>query len=528
MADARYAQQPLISASDVFMSFDGVNVLKGVSLELFPGEVHSLLGENGAGKSTLVKILAGVYRPRGGHVLLDGSPVEIPSPHAATRMGIALIHQEPLAFPDLTIAENIFVGSEPMRGVALDWRTMERRAAELLNSLGLDLNPLRPMRGLSVADQQLISMAAALGQNARVLLMDEPTAALTPAEADRLFGIVRKVRDQGAAIAFISHRLEEVFAISDRITVMRDGEIVGERLPAETNHAEIIRMMVGRTLEVLFEKPAVQEFGDVLLEVEGLTRAGRFADISFSVRAGEIVGMAGLVGAGRSFVAQALFGIVGLDAGQIRVNGAPVRLKTPRDAMNHGIAYVPEDRQRQGLLMATSISRNMTLPIVSQFARLGIQREAQERRAAQDYVERLHIILRQVSQPAAELSGGNQQKVVLSKWLMTKPRIIIMDEPTRGIDVGAKAEVHRLMGALAVQGIAILMISSELPEVLAMSDRVLVMREGRLVAELAKNQATAESVMTAATGQHTHVADDMALMTASAAAASAPNSLQEV
>jgi rhamnose transport system ATP-binding protein len=394
---------------------------------------------------------------------------------------------------------------------------MQRRAAELLGSLGLDMNPLRPMRGLSVADQQMVSMAAALGQNARVLLMDEPTAALTPAEVDRLFEITRKVRDQGAAIAFISHRLEEVFAISDRITVMRDGEIVGARVPQETNHADIIRLMVGRTLDVLFEKPAVQSFGEVVLEAKGLSRAGRFADISFHLRAGEIVGMAGLVGAGRSYVAQALFGIVGLDAGQVHVDGAPVHLKTPRDAMAHGIAYVPEDRQRQGLLMTTSVARNMTLPIVAHFARLGIVREAQERRAAQEYVERLHIILRQVSQPAGELSGGNQQKVVLSKWLMTTPRIIIMDEPTRGIDVGAKAEVHRLMGALAAQGIAILMISSELPEVLAMSDRVLVMREGRLVAELAKRETTAESVMTAATGQHTNVDDeDMAIMTHSA------------
>ena len=512
MSAAPNASQPLISARNIEMSFEGVNVLKGVSIDLFPGEVHSLLGENGAGKSTLVKILAGIYQPRGGEILRGGAPVTIPAPQAATRMGIALIDQEPLAFPDLTVAENIFVGSEPMRGRMLDWRFMQRRAAELLDSLGLKLNPLQPMRGLSVADQQMVSMAAALGQNARVLLMDEPTAALTPAEVERLFEITRKLRDQGAAIAFISHRLEEVFAISDRITVMRDGEIVGERQPAESNHAEIIRLMVGRNLDVLFEKPAAQAFGEVVLEVDGLCRTGKFANISFNLRAGEIVGMAGLVGAGRSFVAQALFGIVGLDAGEIRINGESARLRTPRDAMAHGIAYVPEDRQRQGLLMATSVARNMTLPIVAQFARLGIVREANERRSAQEYVERLHIILRQVGQPAGELSGGNQQKVVLSKWLMTKPRIIILDEPTRGIDVGAKAEVHRLMGALAAEGIAILMISSELPEVLAMSDRVLVMREGRLVAQLDKEEATAESVMTAATGQHSNVADELAII----------------
>ncbi len=274
MSAAPNASQPLISARNIEMSFEGVNVLKGVSIDLFPGEVHSLLGENGAGKSTLVKILAGIYQPRGGEILRGGAPVTIPAPQAATRMGIALIHQEPLAFPDLTVAENIFVGSEPMRGRMLDWRFMQRRAAELLDSLGLKLNPLQPMRGLSVADQQMVSMAAALGQNARVLLMDEPTAALTPAEVERLFEITRKLRDQGAAIAFISHRLEEVFAISDRITVMRDGEIVGERQPAESNHAEIIRLMVGRNLDVLFEKPAAQAFGEVVLEVDGLAVPG--------------------------------------------------------------------------------------------------------------------------------------------------------------------------------------------------------------------------------------------------------------
>jgi rhamnose transport system ATP-binding protein len=496
---------PLVSAHEIVMSFEGVNVLKGVSLDLRPGEVHALLGENGAGKSTLVKIMAGIYQPKAGRIELGGRPVPIPSPHAATTLGIALIHQEPLTFPDLSVAENIFVGAEPMRlgGLAMDWRTIERRAGDLLRSLGLELDPRRPVRGLSVADQQMVSMAAALSQDARVLLMDEPTAALTPTEVERLFAIMRRLRDEGAAIAFISHRLEEVFAISDSITVMRDGEIVGERRPAETSHDEIIRMMVGRPLQALFERPERTEAAvqPVVLEVEGLARAGRFADISFHVRAGEIVGLAGLVGAGRSDVAQALFGIQRPDRGTIRINGAAARIASPRHAMRHGIAYIPEDRQKQGLLMPTSIARNMTLPGVSGFARWGLIQERRERQAAHEYVEQLRIVLRQVTQPVAELSGGNQQKVVLSKWLMTKPRIIVMDEPTRGIDVGAKAEVHRLMGALAAQGIAILMISSELPEVLAMSDRILVMREGRLMAELAGADATAERVMAAATGQ---------------------------
>jgi rhamnose transport system ATP-binding protein len=496
----------LVSARDIQMSFEGVTVLKGVSLDLRPGEVHALMGENGAGKSTLARIIAGIYRPRGGHLEMGGQPIVVPSPHAATALGIALIHQEPQAFPDLSVAENIFVGSEPVRAGRIDWRTMERRAGELLASLGLDIDPRRPMRGVSVADAQMVSVAAALGQHARVLLMDEPTAALTPAEVDRLFGIMRMLREQGAAIAFISHRLEEVFEISDTITVLRDGEVVGERRPQESSHEEIIRMMVGRTLQVLFERPSSEALGPVeerpvLLEARNITRTGRFEEISFSLRAGEIVGMAGLVGAGRSDVAQALFGIHPIDSGEIRMAGAPVALTNPRVAMAAGLAYVPEDRQKQGLLMPTSITRNMTLPIVRDFARWGIISDARERRSAAEYVERLHIILRSVTQPVNELSGGNQQKVVLSKWLMTTPKVIVMDEPTRGIDVGAKAEVHRLMGALAAQGIAILMISSELPEVLAMSDRILVLREGRLMAEFTAAEATAEKVMAAATGQ---------------------------
>ncbi len=501
-ASSAAPQAPILSANGISMAFDGVDVLKNVSLDLYPGEVHALVGENGAGKSTLVKIMAGIYQPRLGHVGLDGQPVVVPNPHSATALGIALIHQEPLAFPDLTVAENIFVGSEPVRRQGLlDWPTIYRRSTELLDSLGLHLNPKTKMRGLSVADQQMVDMAAALAQNARILLMDEPTAALTPNEVERLFAIMRRLRDQGVALAFISHRLEEVSAIADRLTVMRDGEMVGERNPRATTHDEIIRLMVGRPLQVLFEKPEQQAIGATVLEVQHLTRAGHFEDISFTLRAGEIVGLAGLVGAGRSDVAQALFGIARADSGTILMDGKPILFRNPRAAMAHGLAYVPEDRQHQGLLMPMSVSRNMSLPMLPQLAQVGWLREHRERSAAQEYVEQLRIVLRQVEQPVAELSGGNQQKVVLSKWLMTQPRLIILDEPTRGIDVGAKAEVHRLMGKLTSQGIAILMISSELPEVLAMSDRVLVMREGRLVAELDRQELSAERVMAAATGQ---------------------------
>jgi rhamnose transport system ATP-binding protein len=331
--------------------------------------------------------------------------------------------------------------------------------------------------------------------------MDEPTAALTPNEVNRLFKIIRQLRAQGAAIVFISHRLEEVTVIADRLTVMRDGEIVDERTPQTTTHDEIIRLMVGRPLQTLFEKPSGQQIGPKILEVRSLSRAGRFQEISFEIRAGEILGLAGLVGAGRSYVGQAIFGIFGVDKGTILVDGQPASIASPRDAMAYGIAYVPEDRQRHGLLMPMNVMQNMTLPILSQFAQAGWVRPRNERTASLEYVERLRIILRQVEQPVAELSGGNQQKVVLSKWLLAKPRIIILDEPTRGIDVGAKAEVHRLMGALAAQGIAILMISSELPEILAMSDRVLVMREGHLAAQFGKDEMSAERIMAAATGQ---------------------------
>jgi rhamnose transport system ATP-binding protein len=347
-----------------------------------------------------------------------------------------------------------------------------------------------------------VEMAVALAQDARIVLMDEPTAALTPTEVNDLFTIVRRLRDQGTAIVFVSHRLEEVFEICDRITVLRDGELVGERIPAQTSVDEIIRMMVGRPLSALFERPTVEgQTGPALLEVSGLTRAMKFADISFDVRAGEIVGMAGLVGSGRTEVARALFGALSIDSGAVRIDGRVANIRNPQDAMAHGLIYLPEDRQHHGLLMPMSISRNMTLSILKRLAPRGWLHDQAERDVAEEYAEKLRIVLRSVDQPVRELSGGNQQKVVIAKWLLTQPRIMILDEPTRGIDIGAKAEVHRLMGELASQGMAILMISSELPEVLAMSDRILVMREGRLVGEFSRSEANAETIMAAATGQ---------------------------
>jgi rhamnose transport system ATP-binding protein len=478
-----------VKAAGLCMSFGGVDVLKNADLELRAGEIHALVGENGAGKSTLAKLIAGVHLPRAGSIEVDGRPVSFHSPHDAIAAGIALIHQEPLTFPDLTVAENIFIGRQPRRAGAIDWPAMYREAGEILKRLGVTINPRANVRGLSIADQQMVEMAAALSQNANVLLMDEPTAALTPSEAQRLFGIMRQLRDQGAALAFIGHRLEEIFQISDRITVLRDGEIVGERPTRETSVDEILRLMVGRPMEALFAKEVKHELGPVALELPAM---------NLRVRAGEVVGLAGLVGAGRTEVAETIFGI--RPGGEVRVGGAPVRIRHPRDAIHRGLALVPEDRQHHGVLMPMSVWQNLTLAIVERLARFGWRNDRAARELAGREVKRLGVKLRDIDQPIRELSGGNQQKVVLSKWLATKPKVILLDEPTRGIDIGAKAEVHRLIAELAAAGLAVLMISSDLPEVLAMSDRILVMRAGRIVAEFRREEATAEKVIAAATG----------------------------
>ena len=494
-------QQTIIQARSVAKGFAGVPVLEDVSFDIRCGEIHTLMGENGAGKSTLMKIMAGVHRPDAGEIVFDGKHTVFASPQSAIRAGIALIHQEPLSFPDLSIAENIFLGRGLPRGVMgqVDWKTMNRRAGELLKQLGVSIDPRTKMLGLSIADQQMVELAAALSLNARVLLMDEPTAALTPQEVNELFRIVRGLRDKGVAIVFVSHRLPEVFEVSDRITVLRDGHCIGTRNVNDTSKDEIVRMMVGRDLSSLYEH-AGGKVGKTLLEVDGLTRSGQFHDIRFHVCAGEIVGIAGLVGAGRTEVAEAIFGAREIDAGTLRIDGKTVAVKSPRDAIKHGIAYVPEDRQHNGLLLPMSIASNTSLADLPGFARAGFLQFRKERVAAQTWRERLSTRLRDVDQKVKELSGGNQQKVVLSKWLQTDPKILIVDEPTRGIDIGAKAEVHHVLSELARQGRAILMISSDLPEVLAMSDRILVMREGKIAAEFSRSEATQEKVMAAATG----------------------------
>ena len=479
--------------------FAATQALDGVSLDLVPGEVHALVGENGAGKSTLVKILAGVHQPDSGTIWLDGEPVQIPGPAQSRALGIAVVHQEPRLFPDLTVAENVFIGHAPAgRLGTIDWRATRRAAEALFRELEVHFDVGAPVRGLSMADQQLIEIAKSLSVEARVLILDEPTASLSAHEVDRLFTIVRRLRDRGVAILFVSHRLDEVFDLCDRATVFRDGRHVVTTATSQLTTADLVRHMVGRTVSLFpkIETPV----GDVLLEVEGLTRAGVFRDISFAVRSGEIVGLAGLVGAGRTEVARVLFGIDRRDEGTVRLGGRPVSFASPSEAMTAGIAYLPEDRHQEGLVLDFSIAQNVTLPILPRLFPRFLIGAALERRVAHEYTEQFNVRMTGVDQAAGALSGGNQQKVVLAKWLASKPRILILDEPTRGIDIGAKVEVHRIISELAASGLGIILISSDLPEVLAMSDRILVLHEGRITAEIPRDRATEERVMFAATG----------------------------
>jgi rhamnose transport system ATP-binding protein len=489
--------------------FAATQALDDVSLDLVAGEIQALVGENGAGKSTLVKILAGVHQPDSGEIRLDGETIQIHGPAHSRSLGIAVVHQEPRLFPDLTVAENVFIGHAPAgRFGTIDWRAMRRAAAGLFAQLDVRLDLGAPVRGLSMADQQLIEIAKALSVEARVLILDEPTASLSAHEVERLFTIVRRLRDRGVAVLFVSHRLDEVFELCDRATVLRDGRHVVTTPTASLTTADLVRHMVGRavTLFPKIEAPV----GAVLLEVRDLGRVGVFNDVSFAVRAGEIVGFAGLVGAGRTEIARVLFGIDRPDSGEIRLDGRPVAFSSPSAAMHAGVAYLPEDRHQEGLVLDFSIAQNVTLPILPRlFPRL-LVRTATERSIAGEQAGPLNVRMTGVDQLAGALSGGNQQKVVLAKWLASRPRVLVLDEPTRGIDIGAKVEVHRIISELAASGLGIILISSDLPEILAMSDRILVLHEGRITAEIARERATEERVMFAATGMST--ADEPARM----------------
>ncbi|MDF3017129.1 MAG: transporter related [Thermomicrobiales bacterium] len=492
--------RPVLEMEHVSKQFGATLALDDVSLELRRGEVHALLGENGAGKSTLIKIMTGVQRQDSGEIRVDGAPVRVSSSQDAQRLGVAAIYQEPMIFPDLSVAENIFIGHRD-RGKIVDRRRMEREASEVLARLDVRLDVGEPARGLTLAEQQTVEIAKAISLDVRVLIMDEPTASLSAHEVQRLFRIVHTLRQQGVAILFISHRIEEVFEIADRVTILRDGRWISTTPRTELTPAMAINRMVGREVRELFRRERRQP-GAVRLSVRGLRREGAFQDVSFDVHAGEVLGFAGLVGARRTDVGLALFGIAPADEGEIELDGTRVTVTSPRDAMALGIAYSTEDRRQLGLVMPLSIAANISLPSLPRFlSPSGMVRRAEERAAAEAFRQRLSIRAPSVETPASSLSGGNQQKVVISKWLETNPKVMILDEPTRGIDVGAKVEVHQLIDDLAAQGMAIILISSDLPEVLAMSDRILVMREGRQMAIFDHHEASQERVLSAAMGQ---------------------------
>jgi rhamnose transport system ATP-binding protein len=493
-------QSPFLSLQHAAKTFGAIHALDDVSIDLYAGEAHALVGENGAGKSTLVKLFAGVHSSDVGRLLINGVEVALGGPADARDAGIAVIYQEPTLFPDLTVLENIFIGRQPLRsGRRIDRKSMHAQAESILERLGVRLDLDRIARGLSIAEQQLVEIAKALSLEARVIVMDEPTAALSGVEVERLFRVATSLRESGAAVLFISHRLEEVFALCQRVTVLRDGRLVLSRELAGLDADDLVRAMVGRDL--LERETAEQNVGETVLEVERLSREGVFLDITFKVRAGEIVALAGLVGAGRSEIARAIFGVDSYDAGRVTVNGRELGRGSPAAAMAAGIGFVPEDRRLQGLVMSSSIMRNIALASLKRLSRFGFVRNATEDAFATDWATKLQIKYGRLSNPVSSLSGGNQQKVVLAKWLGRSPLLLIVDEPTRGIDVGTKAEVHRLLDELASQGVAILMISSELPEVLQVADRILVMREGRLVTEFERSGLTEEAIVAAATGR---------------------------
>jgi ribose transport system ATP-binding protein len=488
---------PLLEMWGITKRFPGVTALDGVDFELEKGEVHVILGENGAGKSTLIKMLSGAYQPDEGEILLDGERVDISSAMAAQNLGISTIYQEFNLVPQLTVAENVFLGRQPRRFGLVDRRRMRSEAKKLLERIGVRVDPDARVSTLGVAQRQMVEIVKALSLDARILIMDEPTASLSGQEVERLFEIVRGLKEEEVGVIFISHHLEEVTGIGDRVTVLRDGKFV-DRVPAGTDHAELVRMMVGRSIEEQFPRRR-PEIGEVLLEVGNLSREGVLEDISFQVRAGEVVGIAGIVGAGRTELARAIFGADPPDSGEIWVRGELMGRADPREAKHRGIGFITEDRQGQGIVPPLSVAENLSLASLGKNTSAGLVNRREQRSRAQEMIEELNIRTPGPEQEVRYLSGGNQQKVVIGKWLLAHSRVLIMDEPTRGIDVGAKVEIYELMNELTQEGAGILMISSDLPEVLGMSDRILVMGGGRLKGELPAEEATQERVMALAT-----------------------------
>ncbi len=494
-------ETPTLRLSHISKRFDMTQALDDVSLDLYPGEIHALVGENGAGKSTLIKIATGVYRPDQGESVLDGQPVQIHNSQEAQAYGIAAIYQEPMVFPDLNVAENIFI-SHRGRGPIVHWSKMYEEAKAILAKLDVNLDVRMSARGLTLAAQQAVEIAKAISLDVRVLIMDEPTAALSAHEVAQLFALMRTLRSQGVAILFIGHRLEEVLKVADRVSVLRDGKLVSSKPRSEVTSGGIIRDMVGREIENFFAKSAVQR-GDLMMSVRSLNKENAFHDISFDVYRGEVLGFAGLIGSRRTDVGLALFGVEPADAGKVIFEGEEQTIRSPRQALQLGIAYVTEDRRQFGLTMPMSIVSNISLPMLRRYLTgLGLIKRRDETATAEEYRQRLSIRTPSVKGVFEMLSGGNQQKVILSKWLNTRPQILILDEPTRGIDVGAKTEVHQIINELAAQGLGIILISSDMLEIMAMSDRILVMREGRQMGILTREEATQEAILTAAMGQN--------------------------
>jgi rhamnose transport system ATP-binding protein len=494
-------KKPILEMRHISKRFDMTQALDDVSLELYPGEIHALVGENGAGKSTLIKVVTGVHRPDQGEILLEGKPVHIHNSQEAQAYGIAAIYQEPMVYPDLNVAENIFI-SHRDRGPVMRWRKMYDDAEAILAKLDVKLDVRQPARGLTLAAQQAVEIAKAISLQVRILIMDEPTASLSAHEVTQLFRLVRSLRSQGVAILFIGHRLEEVLEISDRVTVLRDGKLISSRPRGEVTSEQVIRDMVGRQIDDFFAKSEAER-GEMLMSVRGLNKEFAFSGINFDVYRGEVLGFAGLIGSRRTDVCLALFGVEPADSGEIIFEGKEQDIRSAEDALQLGIAYVTEDRRLLGLAMPMSIISNISLPMLRKYlTRLGLLKQGDEFDTAEDYRQRLSIRTPSVRAEVEKLSGGNQQKVMLSKWLNAQPKLLILDEPTRGIDVGAKAEVHHMINDLAAQGLGIILISSDLPEVLAMSDRILVMREGRQMGVFGREDATQENVMTAAMGQN--------------------------
>ncbi len=492
---------PLLQLSGVQKSFGAVRALKGVSFELIAGEVHALLGENGAGKSTLIKVITGAHQPDGGTITVAGEEVSQLTPSKARALGIACIYQQPALFPDLSVAENIALRLEKTSAFhRIRWKESATRAKELLHRIGAEIDPAKEVRELSMPEQQLVEIACALGSGARIVIMDEPTASLTQKEQHLLFAVVRDLRAQGVGVIYISHRLEEIFALADRVTVLRDGESVGTNAVDQLNEAQMIKLMVGREVSSIYP-PAEGVPGEIVLALKnvGCTASG-VRGVTIEVRAGEIVGMAGLVGAGRTELARILFGITPADAGEISLRGQRIRISSPQNAIAQGIAYVPEDRRRHGVILEMPIAQNMTMAIHPALFPGSWLRFNTETKLAQDFIRDLGIKAYGPEAPGGSLSGGNQQKVSVARWLATKPKLLILDEPTQGVDVGAKAEIHKIIRALAKDGLAVLMISSDLPEILGMSDRIAVMRGGELTAIL-PGGSDAHTVMAAALGQ---------------------------